>query len=543
MTDATPMTHRKILEALSGILLALLVAILSSTIVANALPTILADLKGNQTQYTWVITSTLLASTATTPIWGKLADLFSKKLLFQIAITIFTIGSVLSGFAQNMEQLIGFRVVQGLGMGGVQALAQVIIGAMVSPRERGRYSGYTGAVMAAATVGGPLVGGFIVDTPGLGWRWTFFITVPLAVIALGVLAKTLKLPTVKKDVKIDYLGAFLITGGVSLVLLWVSFAGKDFGWISLETLAYLGGAAVVLATAYFVERRASSPVVPLRLFKHRTLALAVLGSVAVGTSMFGASVFLGQYFQLSRGFSPTKAGLLTLPLVAGLTIASTISGQLISKYGKWKNFLVSGAVILVAGLGLLSTIDHQTNLVLMGGYMALTGIGLGLTMQNLVLAVQNDVAMADLGAASSTVTFFRSLGGTAGVAVLGSVLASQVSTKIAAGLPPGTPAGTGGGTLDLAHLPGPIQALVRGAYGDAMATLFLIAAIAAVVTVVAVVLIKEVPLRTSMDIPQPVVGSPTGEAPVHLPVDADLRNVDNSTPDVDNSLLHVGDRR
>jgi EmrB/QacA subfamily drug resistance transporter len=537
------MTHRKILEALSGILLALLVAILSSTIVANALPTILADLKGNQTQYTWVITSTLLASTATTPIWGKLADLFSKKLLFQIAITIFTIGSVLSGFAQDMEQLIGFRVVQGLGMGGVQALAQVIIGAMVSPRERGRYSGYTGAVIAVATVGGPLVGGFIVDTPGLGWRWTFFITVPLAVAALAVLAKTLKLPTVKKDVKIDYLGAFLITGGVSLALMWISFAGKDFGWISLETLAYLGGAASALVAAYFVERRASSPVVPLRLFKHRTLSLAVLGSVAVGTSMFGASVFLGQYFQLSRGFSPTKAGLLTLPLVAGLTIASTISGQLISKYGKWKNFLVSGAVVLVVGLSLLSTIDHQTNLALMGGYMALTGIGLGLTMQNLVLAVQNDVAMADLGAASSTVTFFRSLGGTAGVAVLGSVLAGQVSSKIAAGLPPGTPKGTGGGTLDLAHLPGPIQTLVRGAYGDAMATLFLMTAIAAVVTVIAVALIKEVPLRTSMDITRPADGATVVDGPVHLPVDADLRNVDNSATDVDNSLLHVGDRR
>jgi EmrB/QacA subfamily drug resistance transporter len=543
MTDSTPTTHRKILEALSGILLALLVAILSSTIVANALPTILADLKGNQTQYTWVITSTLLASTATTPIWGKLADLFSKKLLYQIAITVFTLGSVLSGFAQNMEQLIGFRVVQGLGMGGVQALAQVIIGAMVSPRERGRYSGYTGAVIAAATVGGPLVGGFIVDTPGLGWRWTFFITVPLAIIALGVLAKTLKLPTVTKQVKIDYLGAFLITGGVSLVLLWVSFAGKDFGWVSLETFGYLGGAAAILAVAYFVERRASSPVVPLGLFKHRTFTLAVLGSLSVGTAMFGASVFLGQYFQLSRGFSPTKAGLLTLPLVAGLTLASTISGQLITKYGKWKSYLVSGAFALVAGLGLLATIDHTTNLVLMGGYMLLTGIGLGLTMQNLVLAVQNSVGVADLGTATSTVTFFRSLGGTAGVAVLGSVLASQVTTKITQGLPAGTPRGVGAVTLDLAHLPAPIQELVRAAYGDVMGNLFMITAFAAVVTLITVLFIKEVPLRTSMDITQPAAGAPTVDTSVHGPVDADLRNVDNSTPRVDNSLQHVGDHR
>ncbi|GLZ33214.1 MFS transporter [Lentzea sp. NBRC 105346] len=511
--------HREILEALSGLWTALLVAILSSTIVANALPTILAELKGTQTQYTWVVTAMLLASTASTPVWGKLADLFSKKLLMQVSITIFTVGSVLAGFSQDMGQLIAFRAVQGLGMGGVQALAQVIVGAMISPRERGRYSGYTGMVIAAGTVGGPLVGGFVVDTPWLGWRWCFFVVVPLAAIALAILGRTLHLPTVKQHVKIDYLGATLVTGGVSLVLLWVSFAGKDFAWFSGESLAYAAGALLVFAAAFFVERRHSSPVIPFRLFRNRTVVLAMLGGIAVGTAMFGASVFMGQYFQISRGFSPTKAGLLTVPLVLGLSVSSTVSGQLISRHGKWKGFLVTGAFSLVIGLALLGTIDHGTNLVLMGAYLLLVGVGVGLTMQNLVLAVQNGVSLADLGVASSTATFMRSLGGTAGVSVLGAILASHVSTKTLGSL---TPA-------------------VRESYGDAMGELFAIAAVLAVFTVVAVLMIKESPLRTSVDVTRPESGARTVDTELASPVDGELRIVDKSTSGVDKLLVRVGD--
>lgn len=511
--------HREILEALSGLWVALLVAILSSTIVANALPTILAELNGTQTQYTWVITAMLLASTASTPIWGKLSDLFSKKLLMQASITIFTLGSVLAGFSQDMTQLIAFRTIQGLGMGGVQALAQVIVGAMISPRERGRYSGYTGMVIAAGTVGGPLVGGFLVDSPWLGWRWCFFVCVPLSIGALMILARTLHLPTTKQHVKIDYLGATLITGAVSLVLLWVSFAGKDFAWWSAETLGYTMTAAVLLALAYLVERRASSPVIPLHLFRNRTVVLAMLGGVAVGTAMFGASVFMGQYFQISRGFSPTKAGLLTVPLVLGLSVSSTVSGQLISKHGRWKGYLVTGAFSLVVGLALLGTIDHRTNLVLMGGYLLLVGVGIGLTMQNLVLAVQNGVSLKDLGVASSTATFLRSLGGTAGVSVLGAILASHVSTK----------------TL------GSLTTEVRDSYGDAMGELFLIAAGLAVLTVIAVLLIKESPLRTSVDITQPEAGARTVDTELASPVDAELRIVDKSETAVDKLLVRVGD--
>jgi MFS family permease len=509
-----PSSHREILEALSGIWVALLVAILSSTIVSNALPTILAELKG------------------TTPLWGKLADLFDKKMLLQTGIVLFVIGSVLSGLSQNMEQLIGFRVVQGLGMGGVQALGQVVVGALLSPRERGRYSGYTGMVISAGTVGGPLVGGFLVDWPG--WRWCFFVCVPLALVALAVLHKTLHLPTKKQHVKIDYLGATLITGGVSLLLMWVSFAGKDFAWFSGESALYVGGVLLALVGAYFVERRASSPVIPLRLFRNRTVVLAMLGGIAVGTAMFGASVFMGQYFQLARGFSPTKAGLLTVPLVLGLSISSTVSGQLIAKSGRWKSYLVWGAFSLVIGLALLGTIDHTTNLTLMGAYLLLVGVGVGLTMQNLVLAVQNGVGMADLGAASSTATFLRSLGGTAGVSVLGAVLAAHVSTT----------------TLDS----GSLSPAVRNSYGDAMGELFLIAAGLAVFTVIAVLLIKEQPLRDSMDdaddagdtavtadVTPTGSGARTVATELDSPVDTDQRFVDNPIPAVDKLLVLSSD--
>ncbi|MFD9892523.1 MFS transporter [Amycolatopsis sp. NPDC059027] len=510
------MSHRQIMKAFSGLLLALLVAMLSSTIVSNALPTILADLHGTQGEYTWVVTAMLLTSTATTPIWGKLADLFSKKLLYQLAIAIFTIGSVLGGIAQSMPELIAYRALQGIGLGGLQALVQIVIAAMIPPRERGRYSGYIGAVIAVATVAGPLVGGLIVDSP-LGWRWCFWVCVPIAVIAFVVLGRTLRLPVVKREVKIDWFGATLLVGGVALLLVWISLAGKNFAWVSWSTLAYVGGAVLALGLAVFAETRAAEPVVPLRLFRNRTFTLAVLGSLAVGTGMFGASVFLGQYYQLARGFTPTHAGLMTMPMLLGLAVSSTVAGQIISRTGRTKQFMVPGAVLLVAGLFLLSTIDHATNLTLMGGYLALVGVGVGLLMQNLVLVVQNGVGMKDMGSASSVVTFFRSLGGAAGVSALGAVLTSHVSTSIAESLAKlGVPAGAakGGGTLDIKSLSGPMQTIVHTAYGDAIGKVFLIAGCIAVVTLVAVLLMKEVPLRRSLDVETVVVDEVVERTPL-----------------------------
>lgn len=500
------MSKREIMQAFVGLLLALLVAILSSTIVSNALPRIIADLDGTQSQYTWVITAMLLTSTATTPIWGKLADLFSKKLLYQLAIIIFTVGSVLGGFAQSMPELITYRAIQGIGMGGLQALVQAVIAAMISPRERGRYSGYIGATFAVATVSGPLLGGIIVDSP-LGWRWCFWVCVPIAVLALIVLGKTLKLPVIKRDVKIDWLGATLIVGGVALVLIWVSLAGDQFDWWSTTTALYLGGAAVVLALAILVEAKVSEPVVPLKLFRNRSFSLTVIGTLAVGTAMFGGAVFLAQYYQIARGYSPTHAGLMTLPMVLGLFLSSTIAGQVVSRIGRTKPFLVAGAAILVVALGLLGTIDADINLVQMGAYLALMGTGTGMLMQNLVLVAQNTVGMRDVGSSTAVVTFFRTLGGSAGVSALGAVLANNVTDYIVEsaaerGLPMGAAAGSGGGgnTLDVGSLPAPVQDIVRHAYGDAIGDVFFIGACVAVVTLLAVIFIKETPLRTTLDI-------------------------------------------
>ncbi len=302
-----PMTHRQVLEALSGLLLAMFVAMLSSTVVTNALPRIVTDLDGSQSGYTWVVVSTLLAMTATTPIWGKLADLFSKKLLVQSALVIYTTGSLIAAFAPSMGVLIGGRVVQGLGVGGLTALVQVVIASMVSPRERGRYSGYIGAVFATATVSGPLIGGLVVDSP-LGWRGCFFVGLPFAVLAFYVLQRRLHLPVVRRtDVSIDYLGATLIMGGVSTLLIWVSLAGSSFAWASATTALLVATGVVLIVAALYVEAFvAADPVIPLRLFRDRTTALATAASVMVGIAMFAATVYLSQYFQLARGMSPTR---------------------------------------------------------------------------------------------------------------------------------------------------------------------------------------------------------------------------------------------
>lgn len=481
-------SRREVLTALSGLLLAMFVAILSSTIVSNALPTIVADLHGDQTGYTWIVTATLLTTTASTPIWGKLADLFSKKLLVQVAIVVFVLASVGAGFAGSMGELIAWRAAQGIGAGGLQALAQVVIAALIPPRERGRYSGYLGAVLAAATVSGPLVGGLLVSTPALGWRWTFFIGVPIGLVALVVLQRTLHVPTIKREVHLDYLGAALISGGVSVLLIWISLAGSQFAWGSPTSLGLAALGAGALVAAVFVELRAPEPVVPMSLFRERTVVLSVVASLVVGVVMFGSTVYLGQYFQIARSYDPTTAGLLTLPLVGGLLVASTGSGQLISRFGRWKRYLVLGAVLMTTGLGLLATIDHTTPVVRIGVFLAVLGLGIGMSMQNLVLAVQNTVDVRDVGAASSLVAFLRSLGGTVGVTILGVVLDARVTALS------GSSSGLGGlGTDSAAE-----AEAVRAAYGDGLALVFGIAAVASLVTLVAVLLIREVPLRTTV---------------------------------------------
>ncbi len=500
---AAPMTHRQIMEALTGLLAAFFTAILSSTIVANALPTIMSELKGTQTDFAWVITAALLANAATTPIWGKLADLFDKKLLVQLSIIIFVAGSVMAGLSETIPLLLTARVIQGVAMGGLTALAQAIIGSMIPPRDRGKYSGYMGAVMAVGTAGGPLLGGFIVDSP-LGWRWTFFVCVPLAVVALILLQVTLKIQHIKRPAKIDWLGSILLTSGVSLLLIWVSFAGNPdyYDWFSWQSALMVGGGVALLAVLVYVETKVAQPIIPLKIISERTTALAIVASVAVGIAMFGSSTFLGQYFQVARGATPTEAGLLTLPMIAGNLIGSVASGILISRFGKWKRFLIAGSVLLIGGLAFAGTMDHTTELWIVAIYTGVFGLGLGMLMQNLVLAVQNTVQAKDIGTASASVAFFRSVGGAIGVSVLGAIMSNHVKDlavegMAAAGIP--VQGGASGASMDLADMPAPIAEIMRAAYGDATAQIFLISAIISVVALLAVLFIKERPLRRTVD--------------------------------------------
>lgn len=508
------MTHRQILEALSGMLLGLFVAILSSTVVSNALPTILSDLDGGETAYTWVVTATLLTTTVTTPIWGKLSDLFSKKLLVQLALVIFVVSSAVAGFSTSTGMLIACRAVQGIGVGGLTALTQVILAAMISPRERGRYAGYLGAVFALATVTGPLIGGVLVDTSWLGWRWCFYVGVPFALIGLVVLQRTLHLPTVKREVKIDYLGATLLTGGVSLLLIWVSLAGQNFPWASTTTALMVGGAVVLLGLTLVAESRAAEPIIPLRLFRNRTVAASSVASVLVGVALFGATIFLAQYFQISRGVSATMSGIMTLPLIAGLTLSSTVVGRVISATGVWKRYIVLGAVLLTAGTGLMSLARQDTPYVQLAVFMALIGLGVGMLLQNLVLAVQNTVDLADLGSASSVVVFFRTLGGAIGVSALGAALSHHVAASTTDGLAALgiTETGESGGIPDVASLPAPVAAVVQDAYGQGTGFIFLIVAPIALLALVAVLVIKEVPLRTSNSTQEAVAPAPADDA-------------------------------
>ncbi|MET8498805.1 MFS transporter [Streptomyces microflavus] len=535
--DGTPMTHRQIMEALTGLLLGMFVAILSSTVVSNALPEIISDLGGGQSAYTWVVTASLLAMTATTPLWGKLSDLFSKKLLVQIALVIYVLGSVVAGLSTSSGMLIACRVVQGIGVGGLSALAQIVMAAMIAPRERGRYSGYLGAVFAVATVGGPLLGGVITDTSWMGWRWCFYVGVPFAIIALVVLQKTLKLPVVKREgVKVDWTGAFFISAAVSLLLVWVTFAGDKYDWLSWQTYVMVAGSVLLGLIFVFTESRAKEPIIPLRLFRNRTITLASIASLFVGIAMFAGTVFFSQYFQLARGKSPTMSGVMTIPMITGLFLSSTISGQVITKTGRWKAWLVSGGFLVTAGLGLLGTIRYDTEYWHVAVYMFVMGLGIGMMMQNLVLATQNQVAPEDLGSASSVVTFFRSLGGAIGVSALGAVLGNRVTQYVKEGLadlgPEGAKlghGGTGGGGIpDLDKLPEPFRVVMEAAYGHGVGDVFLYAAPCALVAFIVTLFIKEVALKTSAgndsrsDTQETTpMGTPVA-APVAAPVEAEV---------------------
>ncbi|GAA4850636.1 MDR family MFS transporter [Luteimicrobium xylanilyticum] len=493
------MTRRETLEAMSGILLGMFVALLATSVVSSSLPRIVSELNGSGSSYTWVVTATLLTTTITTPIWGKLADMTNRKLLIQLALVVAVLSSAAAGLSQNVGELILFRAFQGVGAGGLTALGTVLIADIVSPRERGKYMGLMGGVMAVSMVGGPILGGTLTDS--IGWRWDFFVGLPIAIVAIAVLQKTLHLPKrTKGDSRIDYWGAALISVGVALLLLWVTFAGSNFDWVSWQTFAMVGGAVVALVAAILVEKHeGTDAIIPLHLFKNSTFVLAVVASIAVGVAMFGASVFLSQYIQIAKGKTPTQSGLLTIPMVVGVFLASLVIGNLIARTGRYKWFMVTGGVLLTVGLLLMGTIDYRTSFVTLSVYLFVIGVGTGMLMQNLVLAVQNTLDVHEIGSGTASVAFFRTLGGAIGVSVLGAVLNTRVTSSIADGLTKlgiTMPGGSGGTLPEIDKLPAPVATVVEKAYGDGVAEIFLIAAPLALVAAIACVFLKEIPLGT-----------------------------------------------
>ncbi|MFF3497826.1 DHA2 family efflux MFS transporter permease subunit [Streptomyces sp. NPDC003247] len=493
-----------VLVSIGALLLGMLLAALDQTIVSTALPTIVSELGGLE-HLSWVVTAYLLASTAATPLWGKLGDQYGRKRLFQTAIVIFLLGSALCGTAQDMPQLIAFRAVQGLGGGGLMVLSMAIVGDLVPPRERGRYQGLFGAVFGATSVLGPLLGGLF--TQHLSWRWVFYVNLPVGVVALAVIATVLHVPrTVTRHV-IDYLGTFLVAAVATCLVLVASLGGTTWGWGSPQIvgLAVLG---VVLAVAFVaVERRAAEPVLPLKLFRVRTFTLSAVISLVVGFAMFGAMTYLPTFLQVVHGVSPTMSGVYMLPMVAGLLLSSTVSGQIVSRTGRWKVFPVAGTGVTALGLLLLHQLDADSSTAEMSAYFLVFGVGLGLVMQVLVLIVQNAVPYEDLGVATSGATFFRSIGASFGVAVFGTVFAGRLGDKLAdafrgVALPPGVSAGALEADPRLiGDLPPALRPPVLDAYASAITDVFLYAAPVALLGFVLAWFLREDRLRGSVTAP------------------------------------------
>jgi EmrB/QacA subfamily drug resistance transporter len=416
---STALSHRQVLIIFSGLMLGMLLAALDQTIVATALPTIVGDLHGLN-HLSWVVTAYLLTTTLSTPLYGKISDLYGRKKIFQVAIVIFLIGSALSGLAQNMDQLIAFRAVQGLGGGGLMALAMAIIGDIVSPRERGRYQGYFGGVFAFASIGGPLAGGFFVDH--LTWRWIFYINIPVGILALIITSAVLRLPLPRRARTIDYPGSALLVAAVTSLLLVTLWGGQTYRWGSGTILGLI--AFGVLSTAAFVwwERRATEPIFPPRLFANPIPAVAFVITLLVAAGMFAAIIFIPIYLQLVDGVSPALSGVLLLPLMAGMLVTSIGSGQLVSRIGRYKIFPVIGTALMTIGMWLLSHLGPHTSHLRASAYMVVFGLGMGMVMQLLVLAVQNSIARDDIGAATSAISFFRNIGAAFGTALFGTIL-------------------------------------------------------------------------------------------------------------------------
>ncbi len=499
---AIVLPHRRVLVIVGALVLGMFLAALDQTVVSTALPTIVGDLHG-ASHISWVVTAYLLSSTVSMPLWGKLGDQFGRKFFFQASIVIFLIGSALSGLSHSMSELIMFRAVQGLGGGGLIVGAQTIIGDVVSPRDRGRYMGFFGAMFGITTIVGPVIGGLFVES--LGWRWIFYINIPIGAVALAVTAATLPGTLSRVRHRVDYLGAVLLALAASALVLFTSLGGTSYPWNSLFIIATGAGGLVLTALFVWAEHRAAEPIIPLRLFRNRVFTSASTIGFVVGFAMFGALTFLPLFLQVVKGVSPTASGLRLFPLMGGFFISSIGSGQLVSRWGRYKVFPVVGTALMTLGLFLMSLIGVETNDYVTGLYMLVFGVGMGLVMQVLVVAVQNAVSYEDLGVATSGTTFFRMIGGSFGTAVFGAVYANLLRGNVLDALHRhALPAGVNLGNANAQSL-GSLSAVVRSGVvhgiAQTISTVFLISVPISAVGFGLSWLLPEIALRRSIRTP------------------------------------------
>jgi EmrB/QacA subfamily drug resistance transporter len=491
-STTTAATVPRVRLIFSALLLVLLVAALDQTIVSTALPTIVGDLGGLQ-HLSWVVTAYLLSSTVVSPLYGKLGDLYGRKLMLQSAIVIFLAGSALCGIAQNMTELIAFRALQGLGGGGLIVVAMAAVGDIVPPRERGRYQGLFGAVFGLATVVGPLLGGFFVDN--LTWRWIFYINLPIGAVALAVIAVAFPARTEHVHHAIDYLGAALLAGSLSAIVLFTSLGGTTYAWFSAPMLTLLVSGVVLLVLFVLVEARAQEPILPLDLFRNRVFSVTSAVGFMVGLALFGSVTFVPLYLQVVKGHSPTASGLLMTPMMGGILVSSIVSGNLISRFGHYRSFPIVGTAVATVGLYLLSRLGVATSPSAAAVYLLILGLGLGFVMQVLVLAAQNAVEYRRLGVATSGSTLFRQIGGAIGVSAFGAIFSNRLAHELAQRIPAGTHVSTAANPGIVKQLPPAIHAPYVAAFAAALQPVFLVASGVAVVAFALTWLLPDVPLR------------------------------------------------